>query len=73
MEEERVGDPWMVLPIKNKLYAKNLIELHFSGRGLTSLINFKDFPNLEVVYLNKNKVYHYIAQINRRTSAMHSN
>lgn len=56
MEEEKVGDPWSVLPIKNKLYAKNLVELHFSERFLTSLINFKDFPNLEVVYLNKNKL-----------------
>lgn len=57
MEEQKYGDPWSILPIKNNLYAKNLIEVHFSERNLTGLQGFKLFLNLEVVYLNDNKVY----------------
>ena len=54
--EEKVGNPWTVLPIKNSKYARDLIEVHLSDRHLTRLEKFEDFPNLEVVWLNNNNV-----------------
>ena len=54
--EAVIGNPWSVLPIKNNKYAKDLVEVHLSDRGLTRLERFEDFPNLEVIWLNNNKV-----------------
>lgn len=56
IEEAKSGSPWSVLPIKNNKYAKDLIEVHLSDRGLTDLDRFEDFPNLEVIWLNNNNV-----------------
>jgi Leucine-rich repeat (LRR) protein len=56
IEEAKSGSPWSVLPIKNNKYAKDLIEVHLSDRGLTDLEKFEDFPNLEVIWLNNNNV-----------------
>lgn len=55
-ENAKVGNPWSILPIKNKKYAKDLVEVHLSDRGLTSLEKFDEFPNLEVIWLNNNQV-----------------
>ena len=55
-EELKVGTPWTILPIKNKKYAKDLTEVHLSDRDLTSLEKFDEFPNLEEIWLNNNKV-----------------
>ena len=44
------------LPIKNNKYAKDLVEVHLSDRSLNQLECFDDFPNLEVIWLNNNKV-----------------
>ena len=55
-EEARVGNPWSILPIKNKKYAKDLTEVCLTDRNLTSLERFEDFPNLEVIWLNNNNV-----------------
>jgi len=54
--DAKVGNPWSILPIKNKKYAKDLQEVHLSGRGLNSLEKFEEFPNLEVIWLNNNSV-----------------
>ena len=54
--DAKVGNPWSILPIKNKKYAKDLVEVHLSDRHLTSLENFHEFPNLEVIWLNNNQV-----------------
>ena len=54
--EEKVGNPWSILPIKNSKYARDLIEVHLSDRHLTRLEKFEDFPNLEVIWLNNNNV-----------------
>lgn len=54
--EEKVGNPWSILPIKNSKYARDLIEVHLSDRNLTRLEKFEDFPNLEVIWLNNNNV-----------------
>jgi len=54
--EEKVGNPWSVLPIKNSKYARDLTEVHLSDRNLTRLERFEDFPNLEVIWLNNNHV-----------------
>jgi len=54
--EAVIGNPWSVLPIKNNKYAKDLVEVHLSDRGLTKLESFENFPNLEVIWLNNNKV-----------------
>ena len=54
--EAVIGNPWSVLPIKNNKYAKDLVEVHLSDRGLNQLEGFENFPNLEVIWLNNNKV-----------------
>lgn len=54
--DAKVGNPWSILPIKNKKYAKDLVEVHLSDRSLTSLEKFQEFPNLEVIWLNTNQV-----------------
>ena len=54
--DAKVGNPWSILPIKNKKYAKDLVEVHLSDRSLNSLEKFDQFPNLEVIWLNNNQV-----------------
>lgn len=54
--DAKVGNPWSILPIKNKKYAKDLVEVHLSDRSLSSLEKFDQFPNLEVIWLNNNSV-----------------
>jgi len=57
MEQElKIGNPWSILPIKNNKYARDLTEIFLSDRGLQSLEKFDEFPNLEEVWLNNNKV-----------------
>lgn len=55
-EPAKVGDPWTILPIKNAKYARDLVEVHLADRELDYLEHFEDFPNLEAVWLNNNKV-----------------
>ena len=50
------GDPWEILPIKNKKNANSCTEVHLAKRGIDKLTRFEDFPNLEVIWLNENKV-----------------
>mmetsp|Transcript_4234 Transcript_4234/g.5274 ORF Transcript_4234/g.5274 Transcript_4234/m.5274 type:complete len:82 (-) Transcript_4234:1176-1421(-) len=54
--DAKIGNPWSILPIKNKKYAKDLVEVHLSDRELTSLMKFVEFPNLEVIWLNNNSL-----------------
>lgn len=56
MDQGKIGDPWSVLPIKNALYAKDCTEIDLSGRSLDSLQNFEDFPNLELLFLSRNRL-----------------
>ncbi len=56
-EPLKIGNPWSILPIKNAKYARDLIEVHLSDRDLDLLEKFEDFPNLEVLWLNNNKVW----------------
>ena len=55
-EPIKFGNPWTVLPIKNAKQARDLIEVHLSDRDIDLLEKFEDFPNLETVWLNNNKV-----------------
>jgi Leucine-rich repeat len=55
-EPLKVGDPWSILPVKNAKYARDLIEVHLSNRDLDALEHFDDFPNLEVIWINGNKL-----------------
>jgi hypothetical protein len=55
-EPVKIGEPWSVLPIRNAKYARDLVEVQLSDRDLDLLDKFEDFPNLEVVWLNNNKV-----------------
>lgn len=50
------GDPWSVLPIKTRKYAKECVEIVLSKRSLTKLINFEMFENLEALWLTENRV-----------------
>jgi len=57
METEiKIGNPWSILPIKNNKYARDLTEVHLSDRELNKLEQFDCFPNLEVIWLNNNKL-----------------
>ena len=53
-EARKDGDPYDVIPVKNKKHAKNTTEVCLSNRNVNRLINFDGFPNLEVVWLNNN-------------------
>jgi hypothetical protein len=64
-DESVVGDPWTVLPIKSRKYAKECTEIVLSKRKITSLVNFEYFENLEALWLNNNKVYTYIIMLYR--------
>lgn len=55
-EERVIGDPWTVLPIKTRKFAKECTEIVLSKRRVNSLINFEFFENLEALWLNNNKV-----------------
>lgn len=55
-EQIKIGNPWSILPIKNQKYARDLTQVHLSDRDLDLLEQFEDFPNLEVIWLNNNKV-----------------
>ena len=66
--DAKVGNPWSILPIKNKKYAKDLVEVHLSDRSLNSLTNFESFPNLEVIWLNNNAVSQLISYFMFRIS-----
>ncbi len=50
------GDPWTVLPVKTRKFAKDCIEIVLSKRKINKLINFNNFENLEALWLNDNKV-----------------
>lgn len=54
--EEVVGNPWSVIPIKTRLYAKDCIEVVLSRRNITRLGKFEQFENLEALWLNHNKL-----------------
>ena len=56
MDELKIGNPWSILPIKNNKYARDLTEVHLSDRGLDKLELFDQFPNLEEIWLNNNKL-----------------
>lgn len=64
-EPLKIGDPWSVLPIKNAKYARDLVEVHLSDRDLDLLDKFEDFPNLEAIWLNNNKVITFSNEISR--------
>ena len=53
---EVISNPWNILPIKNAKSARNCVEIHLSGQEIEKLGNFESFPNLEVLWLNNNKV-----------------
>lgn len=55
-DEEVEGNPWAVVPIKTRLYAKNTIEIELSNRKITKLAFFNQFENLEALWLNNNKL-----------------
>lgn len=50
------GNPWTVVKIKTRLYAKDTTEIELSNRKITNLINFDDFENLEALWLNNNRL-----------------
>lgn len=57
--EIKTGNPWTVLPIKNAKYARDLTGVHLSDREIDILEQFEDFTNLEVVWLNNNRVSYF--------------
>jgi hypothetical protein len=54
--ETTEGDPWNVIPIKSRKYARECIEVVLSNRKVGKLVNFADFINLEALWLTNNKV-----------------
>ena len=63
-DEPKLGSPWSILPIKNNKYARDLTEVHLSGRNLTGLEHFEQFPNLEEIWLSNNRVSFALYLIN---------
>lgn len=59
-EPMKIGDPWSILPVKNAKYARDLTEVHLAERDLDRVEHFEDFPNLEVIWLNNNRVRIFI-------------
>lgn len=53
---EVVGDPYDVIPIKDRKCARETVEVYLGRRGIHRIIRFEDFPNLEVLWLNDNKL-----------------
>ena len=51
-----VSDPLSVLPVKNRKYIRNTTEIHFARRNVEVIDNFSDFVNLEVLWLNHNRI-----------------
>ena len=54
--ELKMGNPWEIIPIKNKKSAKECTEIHLADQNIDNLTRFEDFPNIEVLWLNNNKV-----------------
>lgn len=52
-EPTKYGNPWTILQLKN---TKELIQIDLSDRDFDMLEKFEDFPYLEVVWSNNNKV-----------------
>lgn len=52
--DEIQANPWDVIPIKNFKEAKETTEVHLGDRKATILVNFNNFPNLEILWLNNN-------------------
>lgn len=55
-EHEIEGNPWTVVPIKTRLYAKDTKEIVLSKRGISKLVSFEQFENLQALWLNNNKL-----------------
>ena len=55
-EEEVIGDPWSILPVKTRKFAKECTEIVLSKRNLTKLVNFENFENLEALWLTNNNL-----------------
>lgn len=55
-DETTEGDPWTVLPIKTRKYAKECTEIVLSNRKINKLVNFEHFQNLEALWLTNNKL-----------------
>ena len=50
------ADPWTAIPVKSLKYANDTSEIHLGGINAETLSNFKDFLNLQTVWLNNNKL-----------------
>jgi hypothetical protein len=50
------GDPFTVIPIKNAKRAFECEEVHLGSRNIERLVRFDKFPNLEILWINDNKV-----------------
>lgn len=53
---ENLGDPYDVIPIKDRKNARETVEVYMGRRGIDRLIKFEEFPNLEVLWLNDNNL-----------------
>jgi hypothetical protein len=58
-DERTIGDPWSVIPIKSRKYAKDCIEIVLSKRNIYNLESFEQFENLEALWLTHNKVFFF--------------
>jgi hypothetical protein len=57
-DEMTYGDPWTVIPIKTRKFAKECTDIVLSKTKIKALKNFDNFENLEALWLNNNKLYH---------------
>ena len=52
----KVSDPYAELAVKNAKYVKACTELYLANKGIEEIDGFDRFVNLEVLWLNNNKV-----------------
>ena len=50
------SDPLAELPVKNAESIRNCTEMYLSGRGIEVLAGFERFVNIEVLWINNNRV-----------------
>ena len=50
------ANPYAELSVKNEKYIKACTELYMAKRNITYLANFERFVNIEILWINDNKV-----------------
>ena len=50
------SDPLAELPVKNRKCVRGCTEIYLANKHISKLANFEDFVNLNIVWLNHNRI-----------------